>query len=212
MTRDLETMKRAICEIGQRIYQRGFAAANDGNISWRIDERRVLCTPTMICKGFMQSDDLCVVDLAGNQLAGQRRRSSEILMHLAILKARPDVQSVVHCHPPHVAAFAITRTPLPRGVLPEVEISLGEVPLAPYATPGTEALAESVLPFVAESNAIILANHGAVSYGPDVQRAYWLTEILDNYCRVLLLARQLGQVQQLSDDELRQLQALRTGY
>jgi L-fuculose-phosphate aldolase len=201
----IQEIKEAICDIGRRLYARGFAAANDGNISVRLTESEVLCTPTMCCKGFLTPDDICLVDMAGNQLAGRKRRSSEVLLHLQILRARPDVQSVVHCHPPHATAFAVTREPIPQGVLPEVELFLGEVPIAPYAAPGSQQFAESVLPFVAQTNVILLANHGTVSYGESVERAYWWTEILDSYCRVLILSRQLGPVQYLSTEQTQEL-------
>jgi L-fuculose-phosphate aldolase len=202
-------LKQAICDIGDRIYKRGFAAANDGNITVRLNEREVLCTPAMCCKGFLKPEDICVVDMDGNQLAGRKKRSSEALLHLEILNARPDVQSVVHCHPPHATAFAITREPIPQAVLPEVEFFLGEVPIAPYETPGSKKFAETILPFVQNSSAIILANHGTVTYGEDLERAYWRTEILDSYCRILILARQLGPLQYLSPHKTKELLELK---
>ena len=173
---DVHELKQAICEIGDRIYKRGFAAANDGNITVRLNETEVLCTPTMHCKGFLTPDDICLVDMDGRQLGGSKKRSSEALLHLEIMKARPDVQSVVHCHPPHATAFAVAREPIPQAVLPEVEVFLGEVPIAPYETPGGKKFAETILPFVQQTNVIILANHGTVSYGESVERAYWWTE------------------------------------
>jgi L-fuculose-phosphate aldolase len=173
----------------------------------RLNEREVLCTPTMCCKGYLTPEDICVVDMEGNQLAGRKKRSSEALLHLEILKARPDVQSVVHCHPPHATAFAITREPIPQAVLPEVEFFLGEVPISPYETPGGKKFAESILPFVHKSSVIILANHGTVSYGETVELAYWRTEILDAYCRVLILARQLGPIHYLTPENTRELLA-----
>lgn len=198
-------LKEQICEIGRRVYNRGFAAANDGNISVRIGPDRVLCSPTMICKGFMKPDDICTVDLDGNQVAGRRKRTSEILLHLAIMKERDDVKSVVHCHPPHATAFAVAHEPIPKCVLPEVEVFLGEVPIARYETPGTQQFAETVLPFVQGANTIILANHGTVSFGKDLEDAYWKTEILDSYCRILMLARQLGPVNYFTDEQTREL-------
>ena len=194
-----------ICEIGRRIYAKGFAAANDGNVSLRLDDGRVLCTPTMMSKGFMRPSDLCIVDMEGNQLAGERRRSSEILLHLTILRERPDVNGVVHCHPPHATAFAVAREPIPQCVLPEVEIFLGDIPLAAYATPGTQAFADTVKPFVHRSSAILLANHGTVSFDAVLERAYWWTEIVDASCRIFLLAKQLGRITQLSTQEVREL-------
>jgi L-fuculose-phosphate aldolase len=159
----------------------------------------------MICKGFMKPDDICTVDMEGKQVAGRRKRTSEILLHLAIMKARDDVKSVVHCHPPHATAFAVAHEPIPKCILPEVEVFLGEVPIARYETPGTQAFAETVLPFVHGTNTVILANHGTVSYGTDLEDAYWKTEILDAYCRILILARQLGPVNYFTDQQTREL-------
>ncbi|RMG03588.1 MAG: class II aldolase/adducin family protein [Planctomycetota bacterium] len=202
---NIHKVKQQICEIGQRIYKKGFAAANDGNISWRVSENEVVCSPTMISKGFMKPEDLCVVDMEGNQLSGRRKPTSEIKLHLAIMKSRPDVKSVVHCHPPHATAFGIAREPVPQCILPEVEIFLGEVPIAKYEIPGSQEFANTILPFVQKSNVIILANHGTVSYGEDVEKAYWYTEILDAYCRMLMLARSLGRVNYFSEPEARAL-------
>lgn len=209
---DVKELKKAICHIGDRIYKRGFAAANDGNISVRLNETEVLCTPTMHCKGFLKPKDICLVDMEGNQLAGKKKRSSEVLLHLEIMKARPDVQSVVHCHPPHATAFAVAREPIPQAVLPEVEVFLGEVPIAPYETPGNKKFAETILPFVRQSNVIILANHGTVSFGESVERAYWWTEVLDAYCRILILARQLGPIQYLSPRHTQELLDLKAKW
>ena len=140
----------------------------------------------------MKPDDLCVVDMEGKQLSGRRKRTSEIMLHLAIMKERPEVKSVVHCHPPHATAFGIAREPVPQCVLPEVEIFLGDVPITKYDIPGGQEFADTILPFVHKSNVIILANHGTVSFGETVERAYWWTEILDAYCRMLMLARGPG--------------------
>jgi L-fuculose-phosphate aldolase len=197
----LDRMKQEICEIGARLYNRGFAAANDGNITYRVSEDKVLCTPTMHCKGFLKPADIALVDMDGKQLAGDKPRSSEALLHLEIMKARPDVKSVVHCHPPHATAFAVAREAIPSCVLPEVEVFLGNVPITKYETPGGKMFAETVLPFVHKSNVVILANHGTVSYGENVERAYWWTEILDAYCRILILAKQVGRVEYLSPEK-----------
>lgn len=209
---DVQELKQAICEIGDRLYKRGFAAANDGNITCRLNEREVLCTPMMHSKGLLTPDDLCLVDMEGNQLAGRKKRSSEVLLHLEIMKARPDVASVVHCHPPHATAFAVAREPIPQAVLPEVEVFLGEVPIAPYETPGSKKFAETILPFVRQTNVIVLANHGTVSYGETVERAYWWTEILDAYCRILILARQLGTIHYLSPEKTQELIDLKKAW
>src|SRR6185295_3906308 len=158
-----------------------------------------------ISKGFMKPDDLCIVDMEANQLSGRRKRTSEIRLHLAIMKERPDIKSVVHCHPPHATAFAVAREAIPQCVLPEVEVFLGDVPITKYETPGNQAFADTILPFVKKSNAIILANHGTVSFGESVERAYWWTEILDSYCRILILARQLGPINYLSPEKTQEL-------
>lgn len=209
---DIEQIKQEICDIGDRLYKRGFAAANDGNITYRIGPNEVLCTPTNITKGFMKPSDIATIDLEGNQLAGEKRRSSEALLHLAIMKSRPDVKSVVHCHPPHATAFAVAREAIPTCVLPEVDVFLGNVPIAPYETPGGQAFADTVLPFTAKANTIILAGHGIVSYGESVERAYWLTEILDAYCRILILAKQVGGVEFMSERHGWELLALKKRF
>jgi L-fuculose-phosphate aldolase len=156
-------LRAFMCEIGRRIYAKGFVAANDGNISYRLSEDRVLCTPTRVSKGFMKPDDLCIVDMDGKQVSGNRKRSSEILLHLAILKERSEIRSCVHCHPPHATAFAVAHEPIPKCILPEFEVFLGEVAIAKYETPGTQAFAETVLPYVKDTETILLANHGTIT-------------------------------------------------
>ena len=206
---NIHQAKEEICDIGRRLYNKGFAAANDGNISYRLDENRVLCTPTQICKGFMKPDDLCIVDMDGKQIAGHRKRTSEIMLHLTIMKERDDVKSIVHCHPPHATAFGIAREAIPQCVLPEVDIYMGDVPIAKYAIPGGQDFADTVLPFIHKSDIIVQANHGTVSFGPTVERAYWLTELLDAYCRILLISRDLGKVEYFNKSEAEDLLTLK---
>jgi L-fuculose-phosphate aldolase len=202
-------IKQDICEIGRRIYDKGFAAANDGNITVRVGENEVLCTPTLHCKGFLKPDDICTIDMTGKQTAGRKKRSSEALLHLEIYKQRPEIKSVVHCHPPHACAFAVAREPIPQCVLPEVEVFLGDIPITKYETPGGQAFADTILPFVDKTNIIVLANHGTVSYGEDVERAYWWTEILDAYCRILILSKSIGRVNYFSEEKERELLKLK---
>lgn len=202
-------IKQDICEMGRRLYNKGFAAANDGNITVRISDNEVLCTPTMHSKGFLKPDDISKIDMTGEQIAGRKKRSSEALLHLEIYKQRPEIKSVVHCHPPHATAFAVAREPIPQCVLPEVEVFLGDVPITKYETPGGQAFADTIIPFVEKSNVIILANHGTVSFGEDVEKAYWWTEILDAYCRILMLSRQLGRVNYLDHRESSELLQLK---
>ncbi len=209
---DMKIQKQDICDIGKRIYSKGFAAANEGNLSIRVDDNTVLCTPTRHCKGFMTPDDICTVDMTGKQVAGKLKRTSEVLLHIEIYRQRPEITSVVHCHPPYATAFAVAHEPIPNCVLPEPDIFLGEVPIAAYATPGNQNFAETILPFVDRTNIIVLANHGTVSYESDIETAYWLTEILDAYCRILILARQLGGIRYLPIEKGRELLAMRKDW
>jgi L-fuculose-phosphate aldolase len=202
---NLHKIKQDICDIGRRIYNRQFAAANDGNITVRVSENEVLCTPTLHCKGFLKPDDISLVDMTGKQISGRKKRSSEALLHLEIYRQREDIKSVVHCHPPHATAFAIAHEPIPQCILPEVEVFLGDVPITKYETPGGQDFADTIIPFVQRTNIMILANHGTVSYGESVEQAYWWTEILDSYCRMLLLAKQLGNVSFLSGQKSQEL-------
>ena len=167
---NVHKIKQEICDIGDRLYKKGFAAANDGNISYRISDKEVVCTPTLMCKGFLKPDDLCVVDMEGSQISGRRKRTSEVKLHLAIMQERPDVKAVVHCHPPHATAFGIAREPIPQCILPEVEIFLGEVPIARYDTPGSQDFADTILPFVKQAKIVILANQGTVAWGETVEQ------------------------------------------
>ncbi|TWT76902.1 Methylthioribulose-1-phosphate dehydratase [Posidoniimonas polymericola] len=209
---EYQAIKEEMCEIGRRMYARHFVAANEGNLSVRVDEDRVLCTPTFFCKGVMSPDDISTVNMQGEQLAGKRKRTSEVLLHLEIMKERPEIRGVVHGHPPHATAFAVAREPIPTGVHPEADVFLGEVPIADYATPGDDRLARTILPFVHKCNTIVLANHGTVSFDVSLEQAYWWTEILDAYCRMLILARQVGRVQRLSDAECRDLIELKQRF
>ncbi|MFO0964914.1 MAG: class II aldolase/adducin family protein [Gemmataceae bacterium] len=202
-------IKEEICEIGRRVYNKGFAAANDGNISVRLNSKEIICSPTMVSKGFMKPDDICKVDYQGNQLAGKRKRSSEILLHLSVYKHRPDVMAVVHCHPPHATAFAVAHEPIPKCILPEVEVFLGEVPIAVYETPGGQKFADTIVPYVKDSNTILLANHGTITFGPTLEKAYWNSEIIDAYCKILILAKQIGRVNYFSDQQTKELLQLK---
>jgi L-fuculose-phosphate aldolase len=196
MDQPLWQLKKLMCDIGHRIWMRAYCGGNEGNHSVRIADDRVLCTPTGISKGFMTPDDLCIVDMEGNQVEPNpkgRRRSSEILMHLAIYKVRPDVKAVVHSHPPHATAFAITNMPVPEGIHPEAEVFLGKIPIARYATPSKPDLGQSVVELIGpDTNTVLLGNHGSVSFDKTLTEAYYKLEILDCYCRLILLTRQVG--------------------
>jgi L-fuculose-phosphate aldolase len=207
-------IKEQMCEVGRRLYAKGFAAANDGNITYRLNDKEILCTPTMVSKGYMKPEDICKVDYNGKQIAGTRKRTSEVLLHLVVYKLNPAINAVVHCHPPHATAFAVAHEPIPKCVLPEVEVFLGEVPISKYETPGDQRFADTIAPFVKDCNTILLANHGTITFGPDLQNAYFNTEIIDAYCHILILSKMLGRVNYFDEQKTRELLALkkRLGY
>lgn len=199
-------IKKEICEVGHRIWLKGFCAGNEGNHSVRISDDRVLCTPTGISKGFLVPEDICVVDMDGKQVesnAKGRKRTSEVLVHLAIYKKRSDIKAVIHSHPPHATAFAIANIPLPEGLHPEAEVFLGKVRTAPYALPSTQALPDSITPLIgAETNTVLMGNHGSVSFSHSLIDAYYKLEILDAYCRILLLCKQIGKANVFTTDQM----------
>ena len=184
--------KAEIIAVGRKLWQRSYVDGNGGNISIRLGENAVLCTPTLVSKADLTPADFCLVDLDGNQLAGTRARTSEILMHLEIYKNVPAAKAVLHCHPPHATAYAITGRVPPTCVIPEFEVFVGGVALAKYETPGTQAFADAVLPFVKNHNTLLLQNHGIVCWADTVTHAEWYAEVLDTYCWTLMLAQQLG--------------------
>ena len=162
-----ESYRQDIVEIGRIVWQKGWVAANDGNITVRLDQGRLLCTPTGVCKGMMHPDDLIIVDMQGRKIEGRQEGTSEIAMHLAIYNLRPDVNAVVHAHPPVATGFATAGRPLNLALLPEVIIGLGCVPLAGYGLPGTPELIEPLLPLIPKYDALMMGNHGVVCYGED---------------------------------------------
>lgn len=205
-------IKELMCDIGRRIWLKGFCAGNEGNHSYRLSENRILCTPTGISKGNLKPEDICTVDLDGKQCGGKRTRTSEILLHLAIYKNRPDIKAVIHSHPPHATAFAVAGLDLPTCIHPEAEVFLGVVKTAKYVTPGDTRLGESIVPYVKDSNTIILQNHGTVSYDADLEQAYYKLEIVDAYARILILAKQLGSIRQLTSPEMTELLQLKSRF
>jgi len=189
---EMESRKEQICDIGRRLWQRAYVDGNGGNLSIRVAENMVLCTPTLVSKGFMKPADLCLVDLDGNQLAGEKKRTSEIFMHLAIMKAQPKAKACIHCHPPHATAFAVAGVKPPTCLLPEIEIFCGEVPVAGYDTPGSKEMAEKVAALAESHNTILMQNHGVVSWSRDVEDAYFKMEILEAYCVTVMVTSQLN--------------------
>src|SRR6188768_2219631 len=205
-------LKEQMCDIGRRIWLKGFCAGNEGNHSYRLSENRILCTPSLISKGNLKPDDMCLVDMTGKQVGGRRKRTSEILLHLAIYKGRPDVKAVIHSHPPHATAFAVAGVDLPTCIHPEAEVFLGAVKTAKYVTPGDTRLGESLLPYVKDSNTILLQNHGTVTYDVDLEGAYYKLEIVDAYSRILLLAKQIGSIRPLDAAEMKELLDLKVRF
>jgi L-fuculose-phosphate aldolase len=189
---EAEKIKEEILAVGKKLWMRSYVDGNGGNISYRITDDAVICTPTLCSKGDLKIEELCLVDLDGNQLAGKRARTSEILLHLEIYKAVPKAKSVVHCHPPHATAYAITGHVPPNCIIPEMEIFVGSVAVSPYETPGTKKFAETVVPYAKDHNTILLANHGIVCWADTVTHAEWYAEVLETYCMTLLIASQLG--------------------
>jgi L-fuculose-phosphate aldolase len=208
----IEALRADIVEVGRRMYARGYTASNDGNISVRVGEDRLLMTPKSVCKGFMTPDMMCVTDLAGRKIQGDRDPSSEMLMHLEVYRQRPDVKAVVHAHPPTATGFAVAGIPLDRAVLAEVLTTLGSIPLAEYATPSTAELPEAVRKYIKAHDAMLLANHGALTVGGDLFAAYYKMETIEHFAKISLVARMLGGENLISREEVMRLQALRGTY
>ncbi len=207
-----DQLRADIVEVGRRLYARGYTASNDGNISVRLDGGRLLMTPKSVCKGFMTPQMMCVTDLDGRKLAGERDPSSEMQMHLEVYRQRPDVNAVVHAHPPVATAFAVAGIPLDRAVLAEVVTTLGSVPIAEYATPSTKALPEAVRRYVTAHDGMLLANHGALTLGTDLFSAYYKMETIEHFAKISFTARMLGGERLLSREEVGRLQGLRGMY
>ena len=207
-----QQLREDIVEVGRRLYARGYTASNDGNISLRLDASRLLMTPTSVCKGFMSTDMMCITDLDGKKIAGDRNPSSEMQMHLEVYRQRPEVQAVVHAHPPIATGFAVAGIPLDRAVLAEVVTTLGSVPIAEYATPSTRELPEAVRKYVKAHDGMLLANHGALTMGADVFAAYYKMETIEHFAKISLVARMLGGERLLSRDEVTRLEKLRGSY
>ncbi len=212
MTKTEDELRREIAEIGRWIHRLGFVAAFDGNITARLDNQRILSTPTTISKGMMEPDDLVVVDYDGQKVTGRRNVTSEIAMHLLIYKRRPDVNGIVHAHPPIATGFAAAGLSLNRALISEVVLSLGCIPLARYGTPGTPELTEALAPLVATYDAILMANHGVVTYGPDLMRAYFKMETVEHFAKISLVTELLGKQVLLSETEVDKLLAARQRY
>jgi len=209
---DESQFRQDLVEFGRLLHVQGFVAATDGNLSVRMDNDRFMVTPTGFSKGMLQPEDMVIVDSQGKKISGDRNPSSEIAMHLTIYRMRPDVGAVVHAHPCTATGFASAGIALDQPLCSEIVITLGTVPLAPYATTGTMELSESLKPFIPYHDAILMANHGVVTYGSDLSQAYMRMETVEHYAKIVLVARQLGGTRSLDSQELEKLVAVRSRY
>lgn len=210
MKTELE-IKEEMCEIGRRVYNRGMVAANDGNFSVKISDNEFLCTPTGVSKGFMTPEYICKVDREGNVLEANEgfKPSSEMKMHMRIYKERPDVQAVVHAHPMYATTFAVAGIPLMEPIMPESVIAFGGAPLAKYGTPSTEEIPDSIMPYLQQYDAVLLENHGALTYSDTLLNAYHKMESLEFYARLMYQAKMIGGPQILDEKRVEELYEIR---
>jgi L-fuculose-phosphate aldolase len=204
--------RREIVSLGKMLHDRGYVAAMDGNLSVRLKKGRILATPTAMSKGMMKPSDMVIVDMEGRRLAGRRDVSSEIAMHVLIYQLRPDIQAVVHAHPPTATGFAAAGMALNKPLVCEVVIGLGAIPLAKYGTPGTPELGKSLEPLIPDYDAILMSNHGVVAYGTDLQQAYMKMETVEHFAQIALVTHLLGRQQPLNSQELEKLMVARGKY
>lgn len=202
-------LRLEILHFGKMLHEHGLIAATDGNISVRLTSHSVLITPTCICKGMMSTEDLLVVDMHGRRISGFRDVSSEVSMHMTIYRMRPDVNAIVHAHPPTATAFAACGLALDQALISEVLLSLGDVPLAHYATPGTSELSTSLEPYIPDHDAVLMANHGVVTYGNDLLQAYMNMETVEHFAKIALVVKQLGCERPLPAEQVSKLQEMR---
>ena len=214
----IEEARKAIVDVGKKIYNRNFVAANDGNISIRVGENKFCITPTMVSKGFMTEDIISVVNEKGNLLQGTKKASSEIKMHLRIYAENKDINAVVHAHPVYATSFAVAGLALDEAVLPEAVVNLGVVPIATYATPGTSSLSDTLSTYCKTHNAVLLESHGAVTWGANICEAYFRMKTLEHYAKILFCMKQiLGNVKALKTSDrdnlikLRESMGIKTG-
>ena len=202
-------IKKEICDVGKRIYDKGFVAANDGNISVKVGDNEFYCTPTGVSKGAMTPDMIIKIDANGNKLDGKLNPSSEIKMHMRVYRERPDVRSVVHAHPPTATAFAVCDIPLDKFILPEAILTVGTVPVCDYGTPSTMEIPDSLMPYIQNHDAFLLKNHGALTVGNSLNKAFFVMDEVEYFAKVSKLAMEIGGVQELTCDQLEKLMELR---
>ena len=212
MSRSEQECREDLYLVCRRIYEKGWVAMNDGNVSIRLDENRLLCTPTAVSKGMLEREDIIICDMRGCKVAGNRERTSEIAMHITVYEMRPDVRAVVHAHPPVATGFATAGRALDKALLPEVVIQLGAVPLATYGLPGTPAVSDGMLPYIPNYDALLLENHGCTCWGADVWQAFFRMEMVEHFARITFVAEMMGGAQALPRQEVEKLFAARARY
>lgn len=200
---------KQIIEIGRRLYDKGFIAGVDGNLSVRLNSREILITATGISKGFLDPEDVVIVDYGGNTLSGDRKPSSEMKMHLAVYNGRENVHACCHAHPPYATAFSVVEKILPPNILPEVILTLGQIPLVEYAPPGTAAVPRALEKYLKEHDGFILTNHGVLTLGRNLFEAFYRMETVEHYAKIIYIAEQSGKLNFLDLDEVRRLEKLR---
>ncbi|MEA3297512.1 MAG: class II aldolase/adducin family protein [candidate division Zixibacteria bacterium] len=203
------TVRKAIADTGLQLYKRGMLAGTDGNLSVRLDDDRIMITPTGASKGRLRPDDMVIVDVNGKHLQGQNKASSESAMHLFVYRSRSEVKACVHTHAPYATAFAVAGVSPGEDVLPEVIVSVGNIPLTDYAQPGTEEVWKSIAPHIETCNAFLLRNHGLLTIGRSLEEAFNRHEVVEHYTRILFLARQLGNVEAIPSEDFVRLEAMR---
>jgi L-fuculose-phosphate aldolase len=206
----MEALKAKLCDIGRRMWEKDFVDGNGGNLTVRVTDELVLCTPTLISKGFMRPADMCLIDLEGRQLAGARKRTSEALTHLGIMRRQPKARACVHAHPVHATAFAVASVVPPPCLIPEAEVFVGKIGLAEYQTPGTPENASAVGRVGVDHQVVLMQNHGVITWGADAEDAYWKMENIEAYCKTVWVASQLGSgLHSIGPGKLKDLIAIR---
>lgn len=210
-SKEITTLRERMADIGQRIWNKDYVDGNGGNLTIRVGDNLVLCTPTLISKGFMSAEDMCLVDLNGTQLAGTRKRTSEVMTHIGIMKRQPKAKACCHAHPPHATAFAVASVVPPTCMIPEAEVFLGQIGMAPYQTPGSPENADTVGEIGVNHQSVLMENHGVITWGKDIEDAYWKMENTDAYCKTVWIASQLkgGQLKTISGSQAKELIGIR---
>lgn len=208
---EITTLRERMAAIGERIWNKDYVDGNGGNLTIRVGDNLVLCTPTLISKGFMKAEDMCLVDMNGTQLAGTRKRTSEVMTHIGIMKRQPKAKACCHAHPPHATAFAVASVVPPTCMIPEAEVFLGQIGLAPYQTPGSPENADTVGEIGVKHQSVLMENHGVITWGKDIEDAYWKMENTDAYCKTVWMASQLngGKMKTITGAQAKELIGIR---